>query len=139
MKNEITLSNQEVASINKRHISGVDKWFRMLMGCASEIVKIEKGVIYLDIIYSENASRKPEVIAKSWLMAGNKTLLNNARVMVVKEYLSKGRPGHFMKTNDLNSKKKQEQLDFLIEKSKDFGKEKSHVGTREYVVRDLLE
>jgi len=66
--NELNLSQSEIKQLNDRHIGGVDKWFRMFMGLASEITKVEDNVIHLQVVYSNKVKRsKAEIVARTWL------------------------------------------------------------------------
>lgn len=62
----------DLAAINERHVRGVDKWYRMCVGAASNLTSFENGIVYLDI-HVDNRLDQPlagitRKIAQSWLM-----------------------------------------------------------------------
>jgi hypothetical protein len=67
-----TKESLDLAGINKRHVRGVDKWYRMYAGAASNLTSFDNGIIYLDI-HVDNRLDQPlaeitRKIAESWLM-----------------------------------------------------------------------
>ena len=109
------------------------------MGIASEVTKVEEGVIHLQVLYSNKVKHsKAETVASTWLKSPNNAFLLQAETIVVHEYTDIGKPGDVVIFEEgMSRSEAEEKLD--VEATKDFGETKWFIGRHVFVVDTLIE
>jgi hypothetical protein len=84
----------DLEGLNKRHVSSIDKWYRMCAGVGSEITAFEHGTMYLAITVNERQQPPfDEIVGKivqSWM---HEKELKTASEYVAVIYETEGRLG----------------------------------------------
>lgn len=91
MNKQNTISKLNVKEITSRHISNVDKFYRMYAGLASNLERYENGILYLRIENTENklpSNYKTALqISNDWLKMNKE--LSQAKGFIVSFYSTK--------------------------------------------------
>ncbi len=89
-QNKNSLSPLEVERISSSYIRGIDKWYRMCAGTASNLERYENGIMYLRIDNSEKAEQSNYEtalrVAERWMSYNEE--LREAKGFVVSVYTS---------------------------------------------------
>lgn len=135
----LTLSEQELEQLNRRHIGGTDKWLRMFMGIASKITRVEDGTIYLQVVYSNKVEKsKARTVARTWLKSPKNSILLQADTIEVTEYTDRGKPGDVIVFGEGQTREEAAQkLD--VKETGRFGETKWLIGRHTFDIKTLLE
>lgn len=131
----LSLSKQELRKVNKTHIYGIDKLFRMYSTVSSKINKVEDGIIYLSVVYSskKNTERGKDM-AEIWINNSKNEILQHADKIVVKESFN-GEPAGAAFVGKGHVKK--EDIKKILEQNKS-SSGSTHIRTTTYEVDELI-